>query len=164
LQGDLARRTVEFVTDTRTDLDAVPGADLDLDLAERLMAMHGRFRRSLLAVKSDDITPTQSAVIGRLVRDGAQSTADLARAEGVRPQSMGQTVAGLVEQGLAVRDADPDDGRRAVVRLTDAGRAARDGSHATRARLIAERVSRLQSEDRTALERALAVIGELVDP
>ncbi|MFZ7087487.1 MarR family winged helix-turn-helix transcriptional regulator [Curtobacterium sp. RRHDQ10] len=156
------------MTETRIDRDRDRDRELDrgldLDLAEELIALHGRFRRALLAAKTDEITPTQSAVLGRLVRDGTQSTADLARAEGVRPQSMGQTVAGLVEQGLVVRESDPDDGRRAVVRLTDAGRRTREGSRATRARLIAERLSALPSEDRAVLERALAVIDDLVGP
>ena len=155
--------TSDDVTTTRADITTAPASRTDLDLAEELLATYGRLRRALLAVKTDDITPTQSAVIGRLIRDGAQSTADLARAEGVRPQSMGATVAGLVEQGLAVRESDPEDGRRAVVRLTAAGHEARDGSRATRARLIAERLAGLPADDRTALERSLTVLGDLID-
>jgi DNA-binding MarR family transcriptional regulator len=158
LQGVLSN----FVT-TTNDTAATSTSRADLDLADGIITMYGRLRRTLLVAKTDDITPTQSAVIGRLIRDGAQSTADLARAEGVRPQSMGATVAGLVEQGLAVRESDPEDGRRAVVRLTPAGHEARIGSRATRARLLAERLAGLPSEDRTTLGRSLTVLGDLID-
>ncbi|WIB63279.1 MarR family transcriptional regulator [Curtobacterium sp. MCBD17_040] len=136
----------------------------DIDLAEALIAVHGRFRRTLLVAKTDEISPTQSAVIGRLLRDGPQTTADLARAEGVRPQSMGATIAGLVELGLAVREPHPTDGRRALVQLTTVGREARAGSHASRTRLVADRLAGLPAEDRAAVERAIDVLGSLVDP
>jgi DNA-binding MarR family transcriptional regulator len=57
----------------------------------------------------------------------------LAKVEGVRPQSMGATVAGLEAAGLIVGTPDPADGRRTILDLTEAcrdlvrkGRAARE--------------------------------------
>ena len=43
-----------------------------------------------------------------------------ARAEGVRPQSMAKTVRVLEEAGLVSGSADPRDGRRTLLRLTEA--------------------------------------------
>ena len=134
------------------------------DLADDILAMHGRIRRALLAGKADDVTASQSAVLGRLLRDGATTTADLARAEGVRPQSMGATVQALVDLGFVERDPDPSDGRRTIVRATAAGASAREESRVSRTRVLAERLSALDPEDRATVERSLTVLGTLIDP
>jgi DNA-binding MarR family transcriptional regulator len=136
----------------------------ETDLADDILAMHGRIRRTLLAGKDDDVTASQSAVLGRLVRDGATSTADLARAEGVRPQSMGATVQALVDLGLVDREQDPDDGRRTIVSATDAGRVARQDSLRTRTRVLAERLAALDPDDRATVARSLTILGTLVEP
>jgi DNA-binding MarR family transcriptional regulator len=134
------------------------------ELAGELLTLTGRIRRATLAGKVVDVTASQSAALGRLVRDGAATTADLARAEGVRPQSMGATVQALVELGLVVREPDPDDGRRTLVSATDAGRVARDESHRSRTRLLAERLAALAPDDRATVARSLTILGSLVDP
>jgi DNA-binding MarR family transcriptional regulator len=134
------------------------------ELAGELLTLTGRIRRATLAGKVVDVTASQSAALGRLVRDGAATTADLARAEGVRPQSMGATVQALVELGLVVREPDPDDGRRTLVSATDAGRIARDESHRSRTRLLAERLAALAPDDRATVARSLTILGSLVDP
>jgi DNA-binding MarR family transcriptional regulator len=136
----------------------------DTELAEDLLVMHGRMRRALLAGKADQITASQSAVLGRLVRDGAQPTADLARAEGVRPQSMGATVQVLVDLGLAERQDDPNDGRKSIVRATPAGVAARDESRQSRTSMLAERLAALSPDDRAAVARSLEILATLVEP
>jgi DNA-binding MarR family transcriptional regulator len=153
LQVRLSERSVDTVT---TNPDAA--------IAETLLSLHGRMRRALLAGKADDITASQTAVLGRLIREGEHSTADLARLEGVRPQSMGATVQGLVDLGLAVRESDPSDKRKSVVRVTDAGRAARDAAHLERNTVLVERLATLSAADRTALTRGLDVLGTLLDP
>lgn len=134
------------------------------ELAGELLTLTGRIRRATLAGKVVDVTASQSAALGRLVRDGAATTADLARAEGVRPQSMGATVQALVDLGLVVREPDPDDGRRTLVSATEAGRVARDESHRSRTRLLAERLAALAPDDRATVARSLTILGSLVDP
>lgn len=136
---------------------------VDTDLADEILAMHGRIRRTLLSGKADDVTASQSAALGRLVRDGATTTADLARAEGVRPQSMGATVQALEELGLVAREQDPSDGRRTIVSATDAGRIARQDSQRSRTRVLAERLAALTPEDRATVARSLTVLGTLVE-
>lgn len=134
------------------------------ELAGALLTLSGRIRRSTLAGKVDDVTASQSAALGRLLRDGTTTTADLARAEGVRPQSMGATVQALVELGLVEREPDPADGRRTLVSATEAGRVARDESHRSRTRLLAERLAALDPDDRATVARAVTVLGTLVGP
>jgi DNA-binding MarR family transcriptional regulator len=62
------------------------------------------------------------SVLGRLDRCEAKSVSELAAAERVRPQSMAQTVNELEADDLIARRPDPDDGRRALVEITDKGR------------------------------------------
>ncbi|OII06434.1 MarR family winged helix-turn-helix transcriptional regulator [Curtobacterium sp. MCBA15_005] len=134
------------------------------DLADAVLTMHGRLRRSLLASKSDDVTASQTAALGRLLRHGPATIADLARAEGVRPQSMGATVQALVDLGLAERQADPTDGRRAIVSATAAGRDARQTAWAARNHELAERLATLPEADRRVIARAMDLLGPIVDP
>lgn len=133
-------------------------------LAGELLTLYGKIRRTTLVGKVDDVTASQSAALGRLVRDGATTTAELARAEGVRPQSMGATVQALEDLGLVTRTQDPTDGRRTIVAATDAGRTARDESHRARTRLLAERLATLDPDDRATVARSLRILEPLVEP
>lgn len=65
-----------------------------------------------------DLTPSQVAVLVRLETDGATTISSLARAEGMRPQSMSEIVAPLEERSLIARSPDPNDGRQTLVSLT----------------------------------------------
>jgi DNA-binding MarR family transcriptional regulator len=80
-----------------------------------------------------DLTWSQLCVISRLDREGPATVTTLARAEGVRPQSMGATVSALESAGLVGGSPDPGDGRQTILSLTDtckewlkAGRAAKE--------------------------------------
>src|SRR5438270_12804383 len=91
-------------------------------VASELRAVLGRLVRRLRAEHKFPLS--QGIVLGRLDRVGPQSVSDLAHAEGVRPQSMAQTVSDLEAEHLVIRRPDPDDRRRALVELTDQGRLA----------------------------------------
>ncbi len=69
-----------------------------------------------------DFTPSQIAVLIRLENEGSQTVTALARAAGVRSQSMGATVAVLEAAGLVAGEPDPADGRQTILSLTDACR------------------------------------------
>ncbi len=91
-------------------------------LASELRVVLGQLMRRLRAEPGFPLT--QGAVLGRLDRQGAQTTVALATAERVRPQSMGQTLSELESQGLISRRPDETDGRRTLLELTDDGRQA----------------------------------------
>ena len=59
--------------------------------------------------------------MGRLDTHGPMTTAELARAEMVKPQSMGTLLAELEQDGLVRRQPHPTDGRQILFSLTDAG-------------------------------------------
>jgi DNA-binding MarR family transcriptional regulator len=80
-----------------------------------------------------DLTWSQIRVLSRLEREGTATVTGLARAEGMRPQSMGATVSVLETAGLLTGTPDPSDGRQTILSLTakcremiKAGRAARE--------------------------------------
>jgi len=69
-----------------------------------------------------DYTWSQTSVIIRLERDGPATVSALARAEGVRQQSMGATISTLEAAGLVKGSPDPVDRRQTILSLTDACR------------------------------------------
>lgn len=89
-------------------------------IASELRVVLGQLMRRLRVEHRFPLS--HGAVLGRLDRQGPLSTVELASAERVRPQSMGQTLAELETQGLVSRRPDEADGRRTLLELTDAGR------------------------------------------
>ncbi len=63
------------------------------------------------------------AVLNELARAGGDSMtpSQLAAATDVAPSSMTHRLDGLVERGLVLRDADPDNRTRILIRLSDDG-------------------------------------------
>ncbi|MFT3905178.1 MAG: MarR family transcriptional regulator [Steroidobacteraceae bacterium] len=94
-----------------------------LALAGELRRVLGKLSRRLREYSHpQDLTPTQMAVIGRLEREGPATATALARAERMRPQSMGACVAVLQAAGLVAGAPDPADGRQILLSLTPACR------------------------------------------
>ncbi|MCX4729013.1 MarR family winged helix-turn-helix transcriptional regulator [Streptomyces sp. NPDC090052] len=113
-------------------------------LAEELRRSLGELVRAVRAV--DTMPPGEAAILGFLDRGGPLTTADLARLRGVTHQSAAKSVKELSAGGLVHVEQHPDDGRKLLLHLTDAGR------------------SRLQRE-RTLRAGALgAAIRETFDP
>jgi DNA-binding MarR family transcriptional regulator len=91
------------------------------ELREVSTELRARLRVASLA---EPLSMSQTAVLARLHKFGPMTVADLARAEHVKPQSMGATVVSLEADGLVARSSDPDHGRRLNVSLTEAGKRA----------------------------------------
>jgi DNA-binding MarR family transcriptional regulator len=111
-----------------------PDAARSLALAGELRVLIGKLKRRLREqAHLGDLTWSQMSVLSRLEREGPATVTTLARAEGVRPQSMGATVSVLEAAGLVSGAPDPTDGRQTILSLTaacrqwiKAGRAARE--------------------------------------
>ena len=104
-----------------------------------------------------------ASVLGRLDREGPRSVSDLATAERVRPQSMAQTVRELESDGLVKRTPDPDDGRRAIVTMTAAGRKTLEADRGRRVGWLVSAIEELPKSDQEVLSRATSIIGRLAD-
>ncbi|HXW88588.1 MAG TPA: MarR family transcriptional regulator [Streptosporangiaceae bacterium] len=94
------------------------------EVAAALRDSIGLLRRRLRQVKAErgDLTLPESAALVRLDRGGPTTSGALAKQEQISPQSMGATLAALEARGLVERQPDPQDGRRAVISVTGAGR------------------------------------------
>ena len=80
-------------------------------------------RRLRQAPVPGELTLPESAALTRLDRGGPATASALARLEQISPQSMGATLGALEARGLVERRPDPQDGRRVVMSVTEAGRA-----------------------------------------
>ena len=90
-------------------------------IATELRVLVGQFKRRFREkVNLGDLTPSQLGVLRRLDSDGPATVTTLARAEGMRPQSMGANIAVLEAAGLISGTADPNDGRQTILSLTTA--------------------------------------------
>lgn len=116
------------------DVQSDPEALRVAALAAELRVVTGQLKRRLREQSNfGDLTWTQLRVLLRLDREGPATVTALARAEGIRPQSMGETVSALKAAGLVSGAPDPTDGRQTVLSLTPAcieaikkGRAAKE--------------------------------------
>ena len=99
----------------------MPRPTLDSAVTEFTLTIGTLIRRIRAAAASHELSLTESAVLGRLVKNGPATIADLARAESMKPQSMGTTVAALEEMGLVARKQHPTDGRQLNIEITAKG-------------------------------------------
>jgi DNA-binding MarR family transcriptional regulator len=133
--------------------------------ARDLRVMFSRLRRQLKDVTTGaGLTPSQTAVLTRLWKEGASSTSALAASERVRPQSMAAILAGLDQHGLIRRAPDPDDGRRQMISLTAAGRRRAESDRQIREEWLARAMQERYSErERRVINDALSLLQRLTD-
>jgi DNA-binding MarR family transcriptional regulator len=110
---------------------------------------------------SEGLSWSQAAAMGRLDRTGPLTTADLARAEMVKPQSMGTLLAELEHDGLVRRQPHPTDGRQILFSLTDAGVGARRQRQAAKLAWLAAAIERLDADEQRTLVDAIALVRRL---
>ena len=104
---------------------------------------------------------SQAAAMARLDRTGAMTTAELARAEMVKPQSMGTLLAELEQDGLVQRQPHPSDGRQILFSLTDAGIDARRRRQAAKLAWLTAAIARLDAEEQRTLVDAIDLVKRL---
>ena len=102
-----------------TAVQSTSDASRTMALASELRVTIGRLSRRLREeTRPGNLTASQLSAVGRLDRDGPATVTTLARAEGVRPQSMGATIAVLEAEKLVSGRPDPADGRQTIYELT----------------------------------------------
>jgi DNA-binding MarR family transcriptional regulator len=134
-------------------------------VAGDLRVVLGRLMRRLREQGSvGDLTRSQTAVLIRLERDGPATMSALARAEGVRPQSMGAIVSVLESAGLVSGAPDPRDGRKTLLSLTDGAREQfRTGRLAREDWLLSAIRTQLAPAEREQLGVCVALLKRLAD-
>jgi DNA-binding MarR family transcriptional regulator len=134
-------------------------------LAAELRALVGKLRRRLREqADSKDLTPSQVSVLLRLEREGPATVSALARAEGVRPQSMGAPVAPPEAAGLVSSEPDQNDGRQTILSLTEACRKWIGEARAARHDWLTRNIeTRLSPEEEEVLAKGVELLKRLAD-
>ncbi len=134
-------------------------------LAQELRALLGKLKRRLREqAHVGDLTPSQVSVLLRLEKDGPATASSLARAEGMRPQSIGPVIAALEAIGFVSGAPDPTDGRQTILSLTDACRKwAQEGRAARQDWLCRTIQARFSPQEQKGLTAAVDLLKRLVD-
>lgn len=135
-------------------------AELHDDIRVAVMRLARRVR---LERAADDITDARLSVLFVLLNEGPQTLTSLSEHERVTPPSMNRTVNSLVDDGLVTRSADPTDGRKTVIDITDVGQDVALETRRRRVAWFADRVAELGDDDRATLEAALPILRKLTD-
>ncbi len=141
----------------------IPRKTFDTAVTDFAQAIGLLVRRVRAASASHELSWTESLVMARLAKDGPATTADLARAEGMKPQSMGATVAALEEMGIVERKPHPTDGRQVNIELTAKGAAMRKSAKDAKRTWLAEAIAQLDEQERETLFRAGEIIKRLAE-
>lgn len=136
-------------------------AALETIVADLTLAVGQLLRRLRSETNPSELNLSQMSALARLEQGGAMTTADLARAESMKPQSMGTILAGLEQEGLVHRQRHPTDGRQVLFGPT------RKGVEEIRQRRIAKRdwlvaaTARLDPAELQALVAAIPLIRRI---
>lgn len=134
-------------------------------LAGELRVVLGKLIRRLREQgHAEDLTSSQKSVLIRLEREGPATVSALARAESVRPQSLGATAAALEAAGLVCGTPDPTDGRQTLLSLTAACRKLFKATRAAREDWLYRALQKnFSSKEQAELARAVELLCRLAD-
>jgi DNA-binding MarR family transcriptional regulator len=144
-------------------MSAPSGTSISLETAvtELSLAIGQVLRRLRTESNPDGLTWSQTVALSRLKKAGPMTTADLARAESVKPQSMGATLAELEREGLVKRHPHPTDGRQVLFALTAEGVEARRKRSAAKQKWLLAAIAKLDPAEQQTLMSAVALIKRL---
>jgi DNA-binding MarR family transcriptional regulator len=134
-------------------------------LAAELRATLGKLKRKLREHGGrSDLTPSQVSVILRLETDGPITVSSLARAEGMRPQSMSSIITSLLDVGLVSGSPDPNDARQTLMSLSrKCQKTLKEGRAAKQDWLTTTIQEKLSVQDQEKLAAVLELLARLVE-
>ncbi|HVR78411.1 MAG TPA: MarR family transcriptional regulator [Acidimicrobiia bacterium] len=130
-------------------------------LAERLRVAVGRLARKLRQQSLGGLTPSQSSVLSSLDTRGPMSMSRLAEVEAISRPSTTGIVSRLIEGGLVVRADNPEDGRSAIVTITQSGSSLLQQRRQERNAFLARAVESLTDDEKLVLARAAELIERI---
>jgi DNA-binding MarR family transcriptional regulator len=133
-------------------------------LTETAAALHGAlgllYRRIRQKPVQGDLSLPERSALGRLSTVEPTTATELAGLEQISPQSLGATIASLQRRGLVRRAPDAADGRRSILSLTDAGRAAVRSKRTARTEQFADALAAEFTDEEIELLRAATPLLE----
>lgn len=137
------------------------GASAETVVDDLTLAVGQLIRRLRSEVDSSGLTLSQLSALARLEQNGPMTTAELARAESMKPQSMKTILASLENEGLVQREPHPTDGRQILFLLTRAGIDERQQRTVAKRAWLQAALARLDPEDMQTLAAAIPLIRRL---
>jgi DNA-binding MarR family transcriptional regulator len=132
------------------------------DLASQLRLTIVRTARRLRQEAGGELSPSLTAALSTVERHGPMTPSELAARERIQRPTATRVLARLADEGLVERTPDPQDGRSALVSATPAARALLAELRTRKTAFLAERLERLDAEDRAALERASGILERML--
>lgn len=136
--------------------DAIPAVDrlraVLVDISR--LTTRNQFLRSLHGY-GQRLTPTDGWLLRHLIVEGPARISHLAQWQAVDKSTMTSQVRRLEEIGLVSRNADPNDGRVAIISVTPAGRKAHTDAVEHARRLFSEIISDWPEEEQNTLVTSL---------
>jgi DNA-binding MarR family transcriptional regulator len=133
------------------------------ELAARLRLVITRTARRLRQQSDPGLSPTQAAALATIERAGPLTPSELARIERVQRPTISRVTARLGQAGLLERLPDELDRRGARLRVTREGRRTLRALRNRKTAYLAERLERLDPEDRAVLARASGLLERLLE-
>ena len=140
-----------------------PSETLEKAVTELSLATAQLVRRARAQSDPDELGWSQLSILSRLDSFGPATTADLARADAMKPQSMGALLAMLETAGFVERRPHPTDGRQILFALTAAGTEARRKRSLAKREWLLAAMAKLNSSEQQTLISASALIRRLAD-
>ena len=142
---------------TRTNVEQ----DVGFLLAQALRRFNQRLLREFSARGFGEIRASYGSVLIPLFAKDGLRLAEVARRAGLSKQAITGIVKECEQDGLVLRERDPDDGRAFCLRLSGKGREFQRTAEAVLAGLDDELVRSLGKKEYEALKRALKGVTEL---
>jgi len=147
---------------SKTALDT-PLTDSAARLRMAIVRTARRLRQEAAAGGGAELTPTAASALATVERHGPLTPSELAEIERVQRPTATRTLRGLSEAGLVDRAPDPDDGRSALVSVNAAGRERLRRLRGRKNAYLARRMRDLSAADRETLERAAAILEQVLE-
>jgi DNA-binding MarR family transcriptional regulator len=136
---------------------------LDTVVADLTLAVGQLLRRLRTEADPGELNLSQAGVLARLDRDGPMTTADLARAEAMKPQSMKTILASLETEAFVEREPHPTDGRQILFAITRKGKAERKRRTSAKRAWLLNVLAEFEPDDIATLAAAIPLIKRLGD-
>ena len=133
-------------------------------VTELTAAVGQLLRRLRSQANPNELNLSQLSALARLDQQGATTTAELARTEAMKPQSMGTILASLEKEGLVQRQPHPTDGRQILFALTPAGAEVRRQRGAAKREWLLAAMAKLEPAELETLLEAIPLIKRLSEP
>jgi DNA-binding MarR family transcriptional regulator len=141
----------------------MPTKSFEQAVIELMQAIGLLVRRTRNESYASELSMTESVVMSRLANEGPATTAALARAEGMKPQSMGATITSLEEMGIVKRTPHVTDGRQMLIELTPKGVQLRKKNREAKQMWLSQVIAELDAGERDTLFKAAGIIKRLAE-